>query len=399
MIRATSILLMALSLGAQSPAVPTPPAKPTTSAEEQAIQRFRAHARPRAVAPAAPLSAEDRNTIRRFREAKPSVVFVSAFILNPDPTGPPRLPAGTGTGFVWDEWGHIVTNHHVISAEVEGKLFRDAEEVEITFSSGKAYKGRVIGRSFAFDIAVIQVFAPLEAMRPITVGSSSALQVGQSVLAIGNPFGLDHSLSKGVISALGRMIATGYNSWILNSIQTDAAINPGNSGGPLLDAGGRLIGMNTAIVSNKSEGSVGVGFALPVDTINKVVPLLIARGVLQPPRMGFEVFSAAEAKQFFGVERGLVLSRIIPDTPAAEGGLKGVTTDAKGNVTGIGDILLGYQGGLIENHGQFAARLELQPPDDEVVFDVLREGKMIQVTLHLNPAGAKPKAKPASNSI
>jgi S1-C subfamily serine protease len=234
--RVALILLTALSLAAQ-----TAP-KPAAPTEETTIERFRAHAKPRAVAIKPPLSPEERNTIRHFREAKPSVVYVSAFLPNPDPKGPPKIATGSGTGFVWDEWGHIVTNHHVISAEVNGKLFADAEEVEITLATGKTYKGRVIGYSFAFDIAVIQAFAPLEAMRPITIGRSSDLQVGQTVLAIGNPFGLDHSLSKGVISALGREIATGYNTWILDSIQTDAAINPGNSGGPLLDNSGRLIG-------------------------------------------------------------------------------------------------------------------------------------------------------------
>jgi S1-C subfamily serine protease len=348
------------------------------------------------VATRAPLSAEERNTIRRFREAKPSVVYVSAFLNNdPKAAGPAKIPTGSGTGFVWDEWGHIVTNHHVISAELNGKLLADAEEVEITLATGKTYKGRVIGYSFAFDIAVIQAFAPLEAMPPIAIGRSSDLQVGQTVLAIGNPFGLDHSLSKGVISALGREIATGYSTWILDSIQTDAAINPGNSGGPLLDAGGRLIGMNTSIVATKSEASVGVGFALPVDTLNKVVPQLIARVVLQPPRMGFEVFTAAVAQHTFGVARGLVVMQVTPDTPAALAGIRSVQTDSAGNITAVGDILLGYQGRAIESEGQFAAMLELESPKNEIVFDVLRDGKLIQVTLHLDQA----KAKPASNSI
>jgi S1-C subfamily serine protease len=387
--RAALILFLALSLGAQ-----TAP-KPTLPTEDSTIQRFRTHSQPRAVATKSPLSPEERNTIRRFKEAKPSVVYVSAFLNNPDPKGPPKIATGSGTGFVWDEWGHIVTNHHVISAEVNGKLYADAQEVEITLATGKTYKGRVIGYSFAFDIAVIQAFAPLEALRPIAIGRSSDLQVGQAVLAIGNPFGLDHSLSKGVISALGREIATGYSTWILNSIQTDAAINPGNSGGPLLDAGGRLIGMNTSIVATKSEASVGVGFALPVDTLNRVVPQLIARGVLQPPRMGFGVLSGAEALHFFGVTRGLVLLDVTPDSPAAQAGLRSIQRDSAGTIQAIGDILLGYQGRLIESEGQFAAMLELEPPKNEIVFDVLRDGKLIQVTLHLDQT----KAKPASNTI
>jgi S1-C subfamily serine protease len=219
--------------------------------------------------------------------------------------------------------------------------------------------------------------------------------VGQAVLAIGNPFGLDHSLSKGVISALGREIATGYRTWILDSIQTDAAINPGNSGGPLLDNSGRLIGMNTSIVATKSEASVGVGFALPVDTLNRVVPRLIARGVLQPPRMGFEVLTAAVAQHIFGVARGLVVLQVAPDSPAALAGLRSVQMDSAGNLQTIGDILLGYQDRAIESEGQFAAMLELEPPKNEIVFDVLRDGKLIKVTLHLDQT----KAKPASNTI
>jgi S1-C subfamily serine protease len=198
-----------------------------------------------------------------------------------------------------------------------------------------------------------------------------------------------------VISALGREIATGYSTWILDSIQTDAAINPGNSGGPLLDAGGRLIGMNTSIVATKSEASVGVGFALPVDTLNKVVPQLIARGLLQPPRMGFLVFTAAMAQHTFGVARGLVVMQVAPDSPAALAGFRSVQTDSAGKITAIGDILLGYQGRLIESEGQFAAMLELEPPKEEIVFDVLREGKLIKLTLHLDQT----KAKPAANSI
>jgi S1-C subfamily serine protease len=375
-------------LGAQS--VP----KSVVPTEETTIERFRTKSQPRVPAATPPLSAEEMNTIRRFKQAKPSVVYVSAILKVQDPKtrDTAKVPAGAGTGFVWDEWGHIVTNHHVISVEQGGKLFADVEEVEITLSNGKSYKGRVIGTSFAYDIAVIQAFAPLEAMRPIPIGRSAGLQVGQTVLAIGNPFGLDHSLSKGVISALGREIATGYNTWILNSIQTDAAINPGNSGGPLLDTGGRLIGMNTSIVATKGEGSVGVGFALPVDTLNDVVPRLIARGRLEPPRMGFEVFPTGQALHYFGVTRGLVIKGVDPDTPASRAGLHPVELDEAGRLRAMGDILLGYQGRVIESEGQFMAMLEVEPPKDEIEFDVLREGKVIKVTLSLK----KPKVQPTS---
>jgi S1-C subfamily serine protease len=392
MIRSSLLALITLSLAAQTAT------KPAIPSEDAIIQRFRAHANPRQVNPPAPMSAEEKNIIRRFRQARPSVVFVSAILKNRDPKTHDitKIPTGSGTGFVWDEWGHIVTNHHVISVERAGQLLTDVEEVEVTVSNGKTYKGRVIGASFAYDIAVIQAFAPPADMRPIPIGRSSSLLVGQSVLAIGNPYGLDHSLSTGVISALGREIATGYNTWILNSIQTDAAINPGNSGGPLLDSGGRLIGMNTAIVATKGEGSVGVGFAIPVDTLNRVVPQLIAKERLEPPRMGFEVFPSAEALQYFGVAHGLVLKDVAADSPAARAGLRAVELDAAGRIRSMGDVLLGYQGRVIEGVGQFMAMLEVESPKEEIVFDVLREGQIIQVVLSLKNAKTLDKSKPAA---
>jgi len=398
MIRIALIALLALPLAAQATARSAAPTEDTT------IERFRAHAKPRPVAPRAPLTDEERNTIRRFKEAKPSVVFISAFLSNPDPKGPSKLPTGSGTGFVWDEWGHIVTNRHVIGAEVDGKLFADVAEVEITLADGKTYKGRVIGKSFAYDIAVIQAFAPLDAMRPIPLGQRSNLQVGQTVLAIGNPFGLDHSLSKGVISALGREIATGYNTRTTNSIQTDAAINPGNSGGPLLDTSGRLIGMNTAIVATRSEGSVGVGFALPVDTLNNIVPRLISKGQIETLKMGFTTLTPFEAEQSFGIKQGLVVTGVDPGTPAARAGLRPLQVDRTGQLIAMGDILLVFEGVPLTGAGQFKALLEWltmvqtgQPPE-QVVFDVLRDGQVIKVVLDLRePAAAKPlKAQPAS---
>jgi S1-C subfamily serine protease len=397
--RIALIALLALPLPAQTPT------KPTVSAEDAAIQRFRTHAKPRQVAPPAALSAEEKNTIRRFREAKPSVVFVSALLKNRDPKTQDitKIPTGSGTGFVWDEWGHIVTNHHLISVEQGGRLLLDVDEVEVTFSNGKTYKGRVIGTSFAYDIAVIQAFGPPEVMRPIPIGQSSNLRVGQSVLAIGNPYGLDHSLSTGVISALGREIATGYQTSILDSIQTDAAINPGNSGGPLLDSGGRLIGMNTAIVATKGEGSVGVGFAMPVDTLNRIVPLLIAKERLEPPRMGFVGMPAFEAQRDFGITRGLVVAEVDVDTPAGRAGLRPLQRDSTGHVKALGDILLGYQGKVIESAGQFLAMLEYLAvkgmSQDEVVFDVLREGQIIKVVLNLKKPKAEEKGKPLAPGI
>ena len=382
MIRA-ALLLTALSL------LPQTVLKPPT--EDSTIERFRARSKPRQPSPRPALSPEEQNTIRRFREAKPSVVNVAAILKGQgvhtqDIT---KIPIGTGTGFIWDEWGHIVTNHHVITWEEGGKRLGDVDEVEVTLADGKAYKGRVIGFSWAYDIAVIQAFAPLAAMQPIHLGRSADLAVGQSVMAIGNPFGLDHSMTKGVISALKREIETGYNTRILNAIQTDAAVNPGNSGGPLLDSGGRLIGMNTAIAA-ATGASVGIGFAIPVDTLNRVVPQLIAKGQLQPPRMGFDVMNAGVALQTLGIQRGLVVMSVDPDTPAGRAGLIPLQQDATGQVSKVGDILIAYQGRPIESNGHLAAMLELEPPEGDVVFDVLREGQIIKVVLHLKGGKATP---------
>ncbi|MFN7959629.1 MAG: trypsin-like peptidase domain-containing protein [Holophagaceae bacterium] len=388
MIRAALIALLVLPLAAQTASKPAPPT------EDATIERFRARAKARAVAPQAPLGAEERNIIRRFKEAKPSVVYVSAIVKGQDPRtlGIAKIPTGTGTGFVWDDWGHIVTNHHVITVEDKGLRIGEVQEVEVTLADGKTYKGRVIGVSFAYDIAVIQAFAPLKDMKAIPIGRSRDLLVGQSVLAIGNPFGLDHSLTKGVISALSRKIDTGYNSSILNAIQTDAAVNPGNSGGPLLDSGGRLVGMNTAIAST-SGSSAGVGFAIPVDTLNEVVPKLIARGRLEPPRMGFEVVTTAAAQQTFGITQGLLVMTVDPDSPAGRAGLRPLEVDASGQIKTMGDILLAYEGRLLESEGQFMAMLEVIPPNDQVVFDVLRDGKVIKVVLNLKKGQASEKGK------
>ncbi len=374
-----ALLLVPPALAAQGPKPVAPPS------EDAIIERFRAFAAPRGVTRRGPLTQEELNTIRRVKSVKKSVVGITAVLLEKDPqTGAIiRKPVSSGSGFVWDSYGHVVTNHHVVTAEgPEGERMTETPVVEVTLSDHKTYKGRLIGFSFAFDIAVVQVFAPLDEMKPIPIGRSNDLQVGQDVMAIGSPFGLDHTLTKGVVSALDRPIPTDYQTRILKGIQTDAAINPGNSGGPLLDSSGRLIGMNTAIPA-ATGASVGIGFAIPVDTLNQIVPLLIARGQLEPARMGFTVFSAYDAMQV-GVNRGLVVDTVDPDTPAARAGLRGVQRDARGNLIQLGDIVLAYQGQPIKDEGQLAALLEAErSKNDEVVLDVLRDGKVIQLKLDL----------------
>ncbi len=383
--RLVSLLLLAGPLLAQAP---SPKA---LSAEDALIARYRAFAAPRTPTPRGPLTAEERNTIRRFKEVRKSVVYITAVQMQKNPvTGAITQKAvSSGSGLVWDQYGHVVTNHHVVTMDgPEGQRMGETPVVEVTLSDGKTYQGRVIGFSFAFDIAVLQVFAPLNAMKPIPIGRSDDLQVGQDVMAIGNPFGFDHTLTKGIVSALDRPIPTNYQTQVLKGIQTDAAVNPGNSGGPLLDSAGRLIGMNTAI-PRATGASIGISFAIPVDTLNQIVPLLISRGQLEPPRMGFTVFSAYDAMQM-GVRQGLVVDKVDPDTPAARAGLLGVKRDAQGQVVQLGDVILAYQGLALKDEGQLAALLEVAPPANEVVFDVLRNGQVVKLHLNLKTPASPP---------
>jgi S1-C subfamily serine protease len=226
--------------------------------------RYDMKAEPRPVEARGDLAEDEKNTIAVFEEASPAVVYItsievrrSIFSLNVY-----EIPQGTGSGFVWDKEGRIVTNYHVVG---------EASRVEVTLGNNSVYKGVMVGAAPDKDIAVLQISAPADELKPIPLGDSQTLQVGQKVFAIGNPFGLDHTMTSGIVSALGREITAVTGRTIQGVIQTDAAINPGNSGGPLLDSAGRLIGINTAIYS-PSGASAGIGFAVPVDVVNKAVP-------------------------------------------------------------------------------------------------------------------------------
>jgi S1-C subfamily serine protease len=237
------------------------------------------------------------------------------------------------------------------------------------------------------------VFAPFAEMKPIPIGRSADLQVGQTVMAIGNPFGLDHTLTAGVVSALDREIqsqipnvATGGK--MRGMIQTDAAINPGNSGGPLLDSSGRLIGMSTAIIRRDQSSSSGVGFAIPVDTLNSIVPRLIARGQSKP--LGFDVITATQASAArIGVVEGLLVLEVLKGSPADRAGLIPTRSSADGLSHQLGDILLRYKGKRIENDLWLLDQLELEKPDSPLEFDVLRQGRVVKVII---PRETEPKS-------
>ncbi|MDE3245112.1 MAG: trypsin-like peptidase domain-containing protein [Acidobacteriota bacterium] len=382
-LKSSSKLLCSLWIMAGAPLlwpVQAPEGKITTR-EAEAIQRARKGARPRPVAPRAPLLPAEQNAAKLFRNAKQSVVYITSIVLAANPKMEEE-PAGTGSGFVWDDQGHVVTNQHVINTDaVKGQGPTDeADILNVTLANGRTYKAQVIGRSLSYDIAVLQVFAPLESLKPLPLGKSTELLVGQTTYAIGNPYGLDHTLTSGVVSALNREISSSLGNAIRGVIQTDAAINPGNSGGPLLDSAGRLIGMNTSVIGPGNRA--GIGFAIPVDTLNRVVPLLIARGQLEPVYLGFTALIPAYARAL-GVTQGVMVSDVEADSPAARAGLRPLRLDRTGRVVAAGDILLTYQGTPIQNGVQLFDLLELEPPKGAVVFDVLRDGKVGKIILRV----------------
>lgn len=240
-----------------------------------------------------------------------------------------EIPAGMGTGFVWNNKGYVVTNYHVVA---------NGDDVAITFNNDKTqYKAEVVGVEPKYDIAVLKVANPPSNLNPIEVGTSKNLIVGQKTIAIGNPYGLDHSVSTGIISATGREIEGYAGVTIHDMIQTDASINPGNSGGPLIDSAGRLIGINTMIFS-KSGASAGVGFAVPVDTVSRTVPQLIEFGKVIRPGLGITILED-EIKERFGIDKGIVVRSVMKGGPADKAGLRGIGRDGRGRII-PGDIIL-----------------------------------------------------------
>ncbi|HNX94360.1 MAG TPA: trypsin-like peptidase domain-containing protein [Holophaga sp.] len=355
--------------------------------EQAVIDANRAGAKPRTPKARGPMDSRESARVRIIKSVRPSVVHITSAtkrfgIVNLNTGDVFSLPPGTGTGFVWDDKGHVVTNHHVIEVDLAGHAQTEAEDLEVRLPDGKSYRARVVGGSLAYDIAVLQVFAPLKNMKPIPIGTSKNLEVGQSAMAIGNPWGLEHTVTEGIISALGREIVTdpSLGRRIRGAIQTDAAINPGNSGGPLLDSAGRLIGMNTSIQST-SGSSAGIGFAIPVDTLNRIVPLLIARGQVERPVLGFGTIPDDQA-QALGVTRGALVGDVEVGSVADGAGLKGLKLSAQQEILGLGDVIVGFQGHPVENAIQLFDMLDLVPPDSVLEFEVLRDGKPLKLTLN-----------------
>ncbi|MGE0715808.1 MAG: S1C family serine protease, partial [Alphaproteobacteria bacterium] len=270
---------------------------------------------------------------------------------------------GAGTGFVWDGAGHVVTNFHVVE---------NARRVRVRIFNGTAIDGRVVGTAPDYDLAVVRLADTPYGLRPIPIGSSTELKVGQSTYAIGNPFGLARTLTTGVVSALDRRLPTASHREITGVIQTDAAINPGNSGGPLLDSAGRLIGVNTAIIS-ESGGAAGIGFAVPVDTVNRVVPALIRDGRVPRPGIGISALPEDAVPEL----PGIAIERVYPGSPAAIAGLRG--GDRRSGATG--DIIVAADGVPVRTLGDLAAALQRVGVGRTVELTILRDGQRMKVAV------------------
>jgi S1-C subfamily serine protease len=328
---------------------------------------------PVSITPRGELADLEKSTIALFSARQSSVVHITTLAVRSDPFRRRALevPRGTGSGFVWDGSGHVITNFHVI----EG-----ADAARVTLFDQTAYEAKLVGASPRNDIAVLRIDTGDAALAPVPIGTSHDLSVGQQVYAIGSPFGLDYTLSTGVISGLGREIQGMMGLPIRGAIQTDAAINPGNSGGPLLDSGGRLIGMNTSILS-PSGASAGIGFAVPADTIARVVPMLIRYGREVRPTLGVELAEDA-LTQRLGLNGALIVN-VLPGTPAEKAKLVPTEQDpGTGRIT-LGDVIVGVDDAAVQTTSDLYLALEGHKDGDEVVLHLMRNGKALDVKLAL----------------
>ena len=328
---------------------------------------------PRAVTPRGDLGEDEKATIKLFEETSPSVVFITTINLRRDffSTNIYKMPAGTGSGFIWDSDGHIVTNYHVI---------KGADEAQITLWDQSTWDAKLVGVEPDKDLAVLKIKAPDNRLKPIKIGESKNLLVGQKAFAIGNPFGFDQTLTTGVISALGREIESVTRRPITGVIQTNAAINPGNSGGPLLDSAYRLIGINTAIYS-PTGSYAGIGFAVPVDTINRIVPQLIEYGKVIKPGLGINIAPDSFVSTRLNTS-GVLILNVIEGGGAEKAGLKATTQSANGKIS-LGDIIKKVEGKNVEDSSDLFRILDDKVVGDTVNVAVDRDGKDLnfEVTL------------------
>ena len=325
------------------------------------FNRFADHRRrivsePREILPRGDLANFEKSTISIFNRAAPSVVYIFTENAESGFFGRREIQQGAGSGFLWDSYGHVVTNFHVIQG---------AQSIQVRLDTGEAIRATYVGGSPDHDLAVIRLRSTPQSIQPIPVGRSSDLAVGQAVFAIGNPFGLARTLTTGIISALDRRLPTAGGREVVGVIQTDAAINPGNSGGPLIDSAGRLIGVNTAIISG-SGSSAGISFAVPVDVVNRVVPKLITNGKVPRPGIGIIVLDE-EAAAGLGV-LGVVIDRVMPGSEADRVGLQGI--DYRNRL--LGDIIVAAGNQEVKNIDDFIRILENFSIGQRIMLDVRR---------------------------
>jgi len=338
-----------------------------------------AQTRPEVASKERNLDPDERLTIALFKESQAAVAFITTTEQQIDfwSRTVSEQATGSGSGFVWDDRGHIVTNYHVVQPVAEGSR---GAEITVTLQD-KNLAGTLVGVAPELDLAVIRVETSKRDLKPVSVGSSATLEVGQKVFAIGNPFGLDHTLTTGIVSALGRTITSVLNTPIEDVIQTDAAINPGNSGGPLLDSSGRLIGVNTAIYS-PSGANAGIGFAVPVDTVSRVVPQLIQFGKMRRPVIGVRTDARLDnlVARRFGV-RGAVILDVEKGSAAARAGLSGIEADRTS--ISVGDVITEIDGKPVTGQADLTGRLSYIEPGATVNVKVWRDGKIRTVKLTL----------------
>lgn len=321
------------------------------------------------------LKPNEKATISLFQQAAPSVVFITTSTFEKDyfTMDIAEIQKGSGSGFIWDAQGHIVTNFHVL----EG-----ADKATVTLADQSTWNAVLVGAAEDKDLAVLKIDAPASILSPLPVGKSSNLLVGQTVLAIGNPFGLDQTLTTGIISALGRQINGAKGFPIKDAIQTDAAINPGNSGGPLLNSSGELIGVNTAIYS-PSGAYAGIGFSIPVDAVRWIIPELIKHGKIKKPTLGIEIAPNGILQRLR--KKGILIVRVVPDGPAEKAGLHSTLRDRQGNII-LGDIIKGINEDRIDNMRDLTLAIGKYKTGDQVTITFERDGELIETTLTLGQA-------------
>jgi len=336
-----------------------------------ASNRHRLHdpnAAPRPITARGDLAEDEKAVMALFQQASPSVVHITNLGIRQSGLrfNVLEIPQGTGTGFIWDEDGHVVTNFHVLEA---------AQAAKVTLADRSTWDARLVGVEPDKDLVVLKIDAPPELLRPILIGASKELAVGQKVFAIGNPFGLDQTLTTGVISGLGREIRSTTKRPIQGVIQTDAAINPGNSGGPLLDSAGRLIGVNTAIYS-PSGANAGIGFAVPVDTVNRVVPQIIRTGKAEKIGLGVSIFEDQIVTQI-GL-KGVLVQDVTAGGAAERAGIQGTKRDSLGRLK-LGDLIVGLNGDPINDSADLYKALERYQAGDRITVTIVRNDETQQV--------------------